>query len=287
MSAPTDPLDSRYVVSTVAVVVLATVSSLLGLFRVGHYDVDPAVVLRLRAQDAVILLVAVPVLAVALWYVRRGSLCGRVVWLGGLAYMTYMWASVAGTTPFNEFFLGYVALFGVSLFTLVGGVVHTDPDAVYRALHGRVGETVYGGFLGLVAVGLAALWLADIVPATVAGTRPLLLDELGEQATHTYVLDLGVVVPSLAITAVWIQRSRPWGYLFAGVLLVMAALLAPSLTAITVVDATGGFVTLTTPLIAGTIVPPLVAAMFAAKYLLALRDGDATGGVAGERRIDA
>jgi len=33
------------------------------------------------------------VLLGGLWYARAGSLRGRIVWLGALAYMAYMWAS--------------------------------------------------------------------------------------------------------------------------------------------------------------------------------------------------
>lgn len=280
MSATAGAPSRWQVGATLAILAGTVASSLLGLFREGHYDAHPVIVLRLQAQDAVLLVVAVPVLALSLRAAQRGSLRGRVAWLGGLAYMTYMWSSVTATTPFNEAFLGYVALFALSLFALVGGVVDTDPDPVHRALDGDIRGSLYAGFLALVAVGLSALWLADLVPAALAGTRPALLDELGEGAAHTYVLDLGVVVPSLAVTAAWLRRGRPWGYVFAGVLLVMAALLAPSLTAITVVDAVGGVVTLTTPLVVGTILPPAVAAVFAVRYLYVLgptASGDGTG----------
>lgn len=256
-----------HVLGTVGILVLSIISSLLGLFREGHYDVDPALLSRFHAQDAVILVVAVPVLAIGLWTANRGSVRGRVVWLGGLAYMTYMWASIVGTTPFGYFFLGYVVLFSLSLFTLVAGVATTDPAPYFRALDGHLSKPLYAGFLLAVALGLSLLWLSDLVPALLAGTRPVVVEELGEQAIYTYILDLGIVVPSLVITAAWIWQGRQWGYVFAGVLLVMAALLAPSLTAITVVDALGGYVTLTTPLIVGTILPPVVAVGFAIHYL--------------------
>ncbi|NHN49305.1 hypothetical protein G9464_17165 [Halostella sp. JP-L12] len=274
MSATTVKPGRAYVTATLAVIALSVTASLLGLFREGHYDVEPGIVLRLQAQDAVILVVAVPALALALWTARRGSLRGRIAWLGALAYMTYVWSSITATTPFNEFFLGYVALFGLSLFTLVGGVAHTDPEPVQRALSGKISERLYAGVLAFIGVGLALLWLVDLVPATLAGTPPLVVEELGEGAVHTYVLDLGVVVPALSLTAGWLLQRRAWGYVFAGVLLVMAALLAPGLAAITAADALGDYVTLSTPLIVGTVLPPLVAAVLAVRYLLAF-DGSA------------
>lgn len=83
------------IISTVAVLILAAVSSLFGLFRSGHYRAPPELVEAYQMQDLTILVVGIPVLAVGLWYSVRGSPRGRIVWLGGLAYMTYMWASIA------------------------------------------------------------------------------------------------------------------------------------------------------------------------------------------------
>lgn len=255
---------------TLAILVLSIASSLLGLFRTGHYNDAPALLPRLIAQDVAILTVAVPVLAISLWYAAQGSLRGRIVWLGALAFMTYIWASIAGQTAFNQFFLGYVALLALSLFTLVGGLLDTNAEAVHRKLDGRLSRTLYGGWLAFVAVGLSLLWLSDAVPATLAGTTPAVVAELGPQATHTYVLDLGIVVPSLSIAAFWLWQDKKWGYVVTGVLLVMAAILAPSITALTLVDLLGGAVTVTVPLLLGSIAPPLVSAAFAIKFLCTL-----------------
>lgn len=107
---------------------LSIVSSLLGLLRPGHYTDLPALLGRTRIEDLVILVLAVPVLTIGLWYAVRGSLRGRIIWLGALAYMTYVWLSRASLLAFSDFFLGPVALFALSVFTLIGGMVTTDPE---------------------------------------------------------------------------------------------------------------------------------------------------------------
>lgn len=258
-----------HVLTTLGILFLSAVSSLLGLLRAGHYNEPVELLPRIYAQDAVVLSVAIPILALGVWYARRGSIRGTVVWLGALAFMTYIWATYALTMTFNAFFLGYVVLFSLSLFTLVGGVLTLDVESLHRSLDGRLSRRLYGGFLGVVAVGLAALWLSEIVPALLTGTVPAAVEEFGAQATDTYVLDLGVVVPSLAVTARWLWQKRAWGYALTGVLLVFAAVLAPAITAITVVDVQEG-VTMSVPVIAGSIVPPLVGAAFAGAYLYIL-----------------
>jgi len=256
-----------HVLATVAIVVLAVVSSLLGLFRPGHYQAAPGLVDSYRMQDLTILAVGVPVLAVGLRYAARGSQRGRVVWLGGLAYMTYMWLSVAVQIPFNELFVVYVGLFGLSLFTFVGGTVTTDADAIRRALEGRLDTSLYGGALVGIGLGLAALWLSDVVPPLLAGTTPLLVQEAGQQAMVTHVVDLGVVVPSIFLAAAWLFRERAWGYVFAGVVLVLGATLAAPIGIMTLVFVAGDTVTISPVAALFTFLPIVVAAVLAVGYL--------------------
>lgn len=259
--------------ATIAILALSVLSSFLGLFVDGHYA-DPAEgLLRVYAQDAVVLVVGVPVLAIGLWLALRGSNRGRLVWLGGLAYMVYMWVHYAFVLAYNDFFLGYVALVGLSTLTLVSGLLSTDATTFQRALNDSLPERVYGGFLAIAAVGLATLWLSDIVPAMLAGEIPSGIVQLGPEAALTYVLDLAILVPALAISAAWLLQGRPWGYVTAGVMLVFTALLAPTLTAITVVDLVEG-IEMSVPIIVGSTVPPLVGLAFAGGYLHAIEGTD-------------
>ena len=268
--------------STVVILVLSVVSALLGLFRPGQY---PAELLPgFYLQDALILLVGVPALGIGLWYASRDSLAGRFVWLGALTYMTYMWATIALQVTFNQFFLGYVVLFGLSVFTLIGGVTATDPAEIQQSLELRISERVYGVFLWLIAASLAFLWLSELVPATVSGTPPLLVDEVGPQALASHFIDLSVVVPALAIAGYWLFQRRPWGYVFAGVGLVFGALLAPTLTGMTTVILLAGDITVPLVAVVFTAIPALIAAALAVTYLLSLSRNITTGTPAGDRR---
>lgn len=262
-----------HVWTTGAILVLSVVTALSGLFRPEHYADPAGMVLLWRVQDLTILIAGVPVLAIGLWYTRRGSLRGRVLWLGGLAYMTYMWVHVVLQVAFNVFFLVYVALFSLSLFTLVSGLVTTDPETARRALAGRVSPTTYAGFLLVIAAGLTLLWLSDLIPALLTGTAPPNVDEGGQQVLVTHFVDLSVVVPSLSIAAVWLYQRRPWGYLLAGVCLVLGATLAVTIAAMTVVVASGVALSVSPLALAFTALPILVAAAAAIKYVGAI-DGD-------------
>lgn len=267
-----DSISRPYVLSTVAILLLSIISTLLGLFRPVHYRDHPEFLTALYAQDLTVLSIGVPVLALGLWFAARGSLRGHVVWLGALSYMTYMWATFAFSVAWNVFFLGYVVLFGLSLFTLVGGLASIDEDRVYHELHDRISPVVYSGFLWVIALGLALLWLGDLVPPMLDGTPPTIVEELGEQATVSHAIDLAVVVPTLALAGYWLWQERPWGYVFGGVVLLLGALLAPTITAMTVVLVLEGELTVSMWVIVFTMLPIVIAAALAIRYLLAFDD---------------
>ncbi len=263
MTAQPIPRWQRY--STASIAVLAIVSALLGLLRQGMYQ--PALLPGFYVQDALILLVGVPALSIGLLAARAGSLRGRILWLGALVYMSYMWATIALQITFNQFFLGYVALFGLAVYTLLGGFRGTDPDEVRDAMADGLSERTYGVFLWGIAIGLAALWLSELVPATLSGTPPLLVEEVGPQALASHFIDLSVVAPGLAIAGTLLWRRHPWGYVFGGVGLVFGAILAPTLTGMTMVIALEGAVTVPLVAIVLTTFPALLALALAVTYL--------------------
>lgn len=273
-----------YVLTTVAIVLLSAASALLGLFRPGHYRAAPGVVESYQLQDLTMLVVGIPVLSVGCWYAMRNSLRGCLVWLGGLAYMTYMWASIAVQVPFNELFLVYVALFGLSLFTFVGGLVTTDAETVRATLDEHLNTTLYSGSLMVIGLGLGALWLSDVVPPLLGGAVPPLVEEMGPQAMVTHVIDLGVVVPSIFLAAVWLYRRRAWGYVFAGVALVLGATLAAPIGLMTLVFMTGDTVTISPVAAVFTFLPILASGILAVTYIRSMRERPQQPPATGERR---
>lgn len=126
------------VFSTLVIALLAVAGTVLDLFCEGFYTDPDVLLLQAYGQDTVTLVLVVPLLPIGLQLARRGSLRGTLLWLGALAYMAYTYASYAAITQFNPFFLGYVALFGLSTYTLTGGLFDIDP----RTVESRLEETL-------------------------------------------------------------------------------------------------------------------------------------------------
>lgn len=111
--------------------------------------------------------------------------------------------------------------------------------------------------------------MPDVLFATLSGVTPLGVQEFGPRGLTTYVIDLGLGVPSCAIAAYLLWRGRTWSFVIIGALLIWGALMAPTLIAITVVDIQQE-VALTPGQIIGTILPPVLVGLFALRYLLVL-----------------
>jgi hypothetical protein len=218
-------LPRPYFLGSVTILVLAGIATLVGLFVPGFYRDEPVLLPQVYGQDLLTLSVALPVFAVALYYAARGSLRGYIVWLGVDGYLLYTYASYSFMTAFNELYLVYTTLLWVTLATFVGGLVRLDAAGVKRAAC-DLSVRPFVAFQVLLAVLVAFLWLAEVLPATLDGTVPPSVAEASLPTSVIYSLDLGIVLPAFLLSAYWLHERRSWGYAFTAVLLVKAATLS-------------------------------------------------------------
>jgi hypothetical protein len=216
------------------IIVLTVAAALSGLLWPGIYN-DPASILpQAYGQDLVTLVVGVPLLVVATVFAVRGSLRGRLIWLGALGYILYTYASFAFGSVYNSLFLLYVALFSLSLFAMVLGMMSLDVEQIGGMFASNTPVRPLAGYFGLVGFLIGLMWLSEIVLALMTGTLPPTLVESEVHTLFIQVLDLGVVVPLSLLTAVLLWQRRPWGYTLASVLLVKAATLGLAVLAMVV-----------------------------------------------------
>ncbi len=197
----------------------------------GVYRLDtltPAI--SFKMADLVTLLVAVPLLIVSLMLYRRSSLRGGLLLAGDLAYFLYSYASVAFGAAYNNLYLVYVILLGLSLFAMILVLTVFDLETFPQHFSNRLPRRGIGIFLIVSGVILALIWLVMIiVPALVVGQAP----EVVESYTTfmTGVVDLAVVAPALIVAGILIRRNAPFGYLLSSALLIFTVVLGINLTA--------------------------------------------------------
>ncbi|GAB3159801.1 hypothetical protein [Microbispora hainanensis] len=175
------------------------------------------------AQDAVNLAVVSPAIAVFAFLARRGLLRAYLMWLGAVAFMTYNYVIYTLSVHVGPLFLVWVAVLGLSAFSLIGGLAALDAQAA-AARFDRAPRRPAGWLLIIVAALFTLLWLKDIVPATLAGRLPESVSELALPSSPVHVLDLSFFLPAAFITGVLLLRDRPWAYATAPGLLVFFAL---------------------------------------------------------------
>jgi hypothetical protein len=224
-------LTLAYLVSLVIALIMA-VASIAGLFY--GISVYPGVEAKLLplfvGQDALNLLVGLPMLLGSMWLARRGSLIGLLLWPGALFYILYDYGYYALGAPFNAFFLPYLALMTLSGYTIIGIVANIDGAAIRERLAATVPSRLTGGVLAALALLFMTLWTLLTVSALSSGTP---LDPI---AHVVVIMDLTVQLPALLVGGILLWRRAPVAYVISVGLLLQAGVYLIGLSVITVLQ---------------------------------------------------
>ena len=228
-----DRPSSRLLALSVAAAVLATATSLLGLFWPGAYARETAAwAVQGVGQDAANLPVAVVLLWSAAVLRRRSSLVALCAWLGSLVYFIYAFVIYAFAVHFGRLFLGYVTVLGLAFFSFAGTLAALDLDTVVAPLRDHPSRRGAGNALIVIGALFALLWLAEDVPNILRNTSPPSLAETGLLTNPVHVLDLALVLPGMILAGVLLRRQRPLGLLLGPVLLVFSTLMGAAILAL-------------------------------------------------------
>ena len=228
---------------------LAAVAAAAGLATDVYRDL-PAMIDQARAADLATLFLAVPALTVGLWRAGRGSGRARLVVAGSLAYLVYTYAIYAFQVVVSPVTPVHIAILGLAAWALL-----LDAPALVRET-ASVGDGLprrtTAGFLALVSILFAGLWLGQIASAITSGTLPAAVADLGLPTSAVYSLDLAFALPLLALAALLLIRRPASGFPLALAGLVFSVEMALSVFALFVIEATRGELS-----------DPVVAAVFA------------------------
>ena len=227
-----------------------------------------------RGTALVMLVVGVPALLLSTYLASRGSLRARIVWLGTIGYFVYNAIMFVLGTPFNQLYLLYEAMLGLSIWAAVLTVVTTDRSALGRAFARAFPDRPIAAYLLTIVAANTFLWLAGVVPGVLSTSSPKFLEGTGLTTMPTYDQDLAFWLPSVAVAAVWMWRRMFWGRLLGGAALVMWLIEAVGVA----VDQWMGGAADPTSTVASASVTPMFAALAVIGtvplffYLRALRD---------------
>lgn len=217
---------------SVIVAVMAAASSLVGLVFPRVYGDEKWLAMGL-GNDLVTLVIAVPILIVALRFSARGSVLWRLLWLGSLYYMFYNYAFYIFGLPVTRLYLPLVAIFTLSLFALILGLASLDVLEIAGRFSPRTPARRVAGYMFFWAAMVSGLWISQWLRFVFAGKIP---EVNGDPNAYRVIatVDLSFMVSLLIPAAYLLWQRRPWGYALGVVLNVQGALYTTVMLAVSV-----------------------------------------------------
>ena len=197
--------------------VLAIVAAAVGIVNPHIYGgvVAEEIVPGVFTQDLVVLVAAVALLGLAI-RTRYEHVKSLVVITGILGFFFYAYGVYAIEQVYTELYFVYLAVLGLSLFTMVSTLGSLDYDLVtaYRLPSVvRIACAIYAIF---VAIMFTVIWTSALVPLIREGFRK-------EFTFSIYVIDLSFIMPAMAVSGIMALRKRPLGIVGVPALFVLGA----------------------------------------------------------------
>jgi hypothetical protein len=228
---------------SVLVAILVLLASLAGLFLKSTYARETtSYALQGVGQDIENIVAAVTLL-ITVYVVSKGSVKAFLVWMGVLLALLYSYVIYAFAVHFNSLFLVYVAILGLSFYALIGSLIHLHLDSLQPYFAANTKARPVSVFLLVIAILFYLQWLSEDIPALVTGKIPQSLVENGLLTNPVHVLDMGLLLPAMIITAILLWRRKLLGYLLAIPLLVFSILTGIGILAIFFVMSSKGMPT--------------------------------------------
>lgn len=171
------------------------------------------------SQDIISVIASLGIVVCAI-AIQRGVNRAWLIWLGLLGYLFYGYALYALDAIYNQFFLAYIAIVGLTVYTAIIFFAHLNLDYYQRITEPSIPRKVLAIYLLFLFTLFHIVWLSQILPAIGSG--------LQSGVNTVFVLDLAFFLPLLAICAVLLLHRKPFGDLLAPVILIKTGTLGVS-----------------------------------------------------------
>lgn len=205
---------------SIIIALLAVIASLGGLFFGDLYRDIAFVKAAWFTNDIVTLVVAVPLLIIAMFKSSKGSFQWHLIWIGLLGYMFYNFAFYLFGAAFNKFFLIYTALFSLSGFTMLSFLWNLSNELLLKEFSERVPVKTISIYLFIMPLMLFIAELSMIIPFITSGTIPETIVATGHPTSVVFALDFSIIIPAFVAAAVLLWQRKTWGYILATMMLV-------------------------------------------------------------------
>jgi hypothetical protein len=179
-----------------------------------YYD-TVSTVAQMQGNDIITLLVGLPLLIISAWLAFHGSLRGRLLMTGTLAFFLYTYMSMSMLTAYNSLFLVYVALFGLSLYGFILAMLSFDLEELPAHFSPGLPRAWIAGVLFAVGGFLTLAWLGRVIPELLHPEVPAALENTTTRVIQA--MDLTLIAPLAILAGILLLRKSAWGYLLSSV----------------------------------------------------------------------
>lgn len=210
------PTSAIWLWLSIVAALLAIAGSIISLSVKSIYaGLTPAFLPQALAQDIANLAIVAPLWLILAALALRGSLHAYLLWLGVLTFTVYNYVIYTFSIPFGSLFLLWVAVFGMCIYSLIGGVTAVDHKIVESSFTSRRAIQVVAWFLIVTAILFCFLWLSEDIPALLSNTRPQSLVDMALPTNPVHILDLGFFLPAVIISGVMLLKGKSLAYTLA------------------------------------------------------------------------
>ncbi len=217
------PMTRTLQTLSISAVILAGVTGFFGLLFPSIYDgfVSPLHIAESQGQDFTSLSLGITLLILGTYLAKKGSLKGLILLAGAMGYLLYVNIIYAYGGVYNRLFFAYVAICGISLFSLISAM-----SEIGKRLHiidFRSSRKGLAFFFLITGSMLSLMWGAMTIDAMSKGRVA--------DANVIIVTDFMVIIPSYILCAIWLLKKKVWGDALSGILLIQAITLGVSIIA--------------------------------------------------------
>lgn len=210
-------------------------ASWMGIFFESTYKRElPSLAAQGVGQDVINLFVGIPLMAVALIFMNRGSKSASWIFAGVVFYYLYSYLIYTFGIHHNHLFLVYCTTLALSTYIFIFWVYFHGAMDLKEWFSETPPIKSIALFLLIVALMFYVIWLKDIVPPLLKGEAPAFVVENDYTPNPIHAIDLSFALPGIVITGILLRKNHKVGYLMAPVFLVFMVVLAIALIAMVV-----------------------------------------------------
>lgn len=221
-------------VMTIIIIILTVIATIGGLNNPNLYNDNNFVKVVWRSNDLLTLVLIVPIMIWSIIRFKRNSCLYRLIWMGTIGYTLYNYMFYLYGAAFNSFFLLYVLLLALSIYTLIMMLVEIDINDYRVWFNNALPKKRVSGFMFTFVIVLGGLWTLMTVSYLFTKKVPAHVIQTGHTTAVVFATDLTLLISTMLASGIMLWRGKIWGCIFSVIVLFKASAYGLALIVMTV-----------------------------------------------------